>query len=219
MDSIDVEPVDLVSPAEFAGARRVNRVAALITELLEALGEDPQREGLLRTPDRVARMYQELLAGYTTDPVALINDAIFTADYHDMVLVRDIEFYSLCEHHMLPFYGRVHVAYLPDGKVLGLSKIPRAVEMYARRLQIQERMTQQIAQFLDDVLHPRGVAVIVEGSHLCGMMRGVRSTSARMVTSAMLGAFKTDPAAREELTAQLQISGGLGQNNGNCDCG
>jgi GTP cyclohydrolase IA len=219
MDTIDVEPVELVSPVEFAGGRRSNRVAGLVAELLEAVGEDPQREGLLRTPERVARMYQELLAGYTTDPVALINNAIFTADYQDMVLVRDIEFYSLCEHHMLPFYGRAHVAYLPEGKVLGLSKIPRTVEMYARRLQIQERMTQQIAQFLQDVLHPRGVAVIVEGSHLCGMMRGVRSTSARMVTSAMLGAFRTDPATRDELTAQLQITGGLSHNNGANDCG
>jgi GTP cyclohydrolase I len=214
MESVDVEPVDLVSPAEFAGGRRADRVAALVAELLEALGEDPQREGLLRTPERVARMYQELLAGYTTDPVALVNGAIFTADYDDMVLVRDIEFYSLCEHHMLPFYGYAHVAYLPAGKVLGLSKIPRTVEMYARRLQIQERMTQQIAQFLDDVLHPRGVAVIVEGSHLCGMMRGVRSASARMVTSAMLGAFKTEPTVREELTARLQVTSGPGRVDG-----
>ena len=146
-----------------------------VTKILNAVGEDPQREGLQFTPRRVARMYHELLGGYTMDPKAIINGALFEVQYDEMVLVRDIEFYSLCEHHMLPFMGRVHVAYIPDGKVLGLSKIPRIVDMYARRLQVQERMTRQIADFLRDLLKPQGVAVVVEAMHLCSMMRGVKN--------------------------------------------
>ena len=129
--------------------------------ILTSIGEDPDRQGLRRTPERVARMYEELLSGYQTDPVTLINDALFDVDYREMVIVKDIDFYSLCEHHLLPFFGRAHVAYLPRGKVVGLSKIPRVVEMFARRLQVQERMTQQIADFIDDVLQPYGVAVVV----------------------------------------------------------
>ncbi len=166
--------------------------------VLIAIGEDPKREGLQRSPERIAQMYTELLAGYRTDPVAIINDAIFEVTYDEMVLVRDIEFYSLCEHHMLPFLGRAHVAYIPRGRVIGLSKIPRIVDLYARRLQLQERMTRQIADFLDEVLNPRGVAVVLEGMHLCAMMRGVKKHKARMTTSAMHGLFRSNIATRQE---------------------
>jgi GTP cyclohydrolase I len=171
--------------------------------ILMNMGEDPERDGLLKTPDRVSRMYAELTAGYQTDPVKLINNAVFDVEYNEMVLVRDIEFYSLCEHHLLPFYGRAHVAYIPNGKVVGLSKIPRIVEMFARRLQVQERMTSQIARFIDETLAPQGVAVVVEGAHMCAMMRGVKKAEANMVTSAMLGQFKEDPRLREEFMAHL----------------
>ena len=169
-----------------------------ILQLLKAVGEDPTREGLKFTPKRVARMYSELLSGYHVDPEAMINGALFNITYDEMVLVRDIEFYSLCEHHILPFMGRVHVAYIPDGKVIGLSKIPRIVDMYARRLQVQERMTRQVADFLRDLLKPQGVAVVVEAVHLCSMMRGVRKHDARMTTSAMHGAFRANLATRQE---------------------
>lgn len=179
-----------------------------VTRLLKALGENPEREGLKNTPRRVARMYSELLAGYSVDPVAMINGALFDVKYDEMVLVRDIEFYSLCEHHMLPFIGRVHVAYIPDGKVLGLSKIPRVVDMYARRLQVQERMTRQIADFLRDLLKPQGVAVVVEAMHLCMMMRGVKKHDARMTTSAMHGAFRANLATREEFLANISRGAG-----------
>lgn len=172
-------------------------------QLLKALGEDPDRPGLARTPERVARMYAELLDGYDVDPDSLVNDAIFEESYDQMIVVRDIEFFSLCEHHLLPFMGRAHVAYLPKGRVIGLSKIPRIVDMYARRLQVQERMTRQIAEFIDDILHPMGVAVVVEGLHLCATMRGVKKRDARMTTSAMLGAFRTSLATREEFLANI----------------
>jgi GTP cyclohydrolase IA len=169
-----------------------------IFELIKAIGEDPERQGLKNTPDRVARMYTELLSGYDADPQKIVNDALFEVKYDEMVIVRDIEFYSLCEHHMLPFVGRAHVAYIPDGRVLGLSKIPRIVDMYARRLQVQERMTRQIADFLSDLLKPQGVAVVVEAMHLCSMMRGVKKHDARMTTSAMHGAFRANLATRQE---------------------
>jgi len=169
-----------------------------VSHILVAVGENPGREGLLNTPRRVARMYNELLGGYHVDPRKVINGALFEVKYDEMVLVRDIEFYSLCEHHMLPFMGRVHVAYIPDGKVLGLSKIPRIVDVYARRLQVQERMTRQIADFLRDLLKPQGVAVVVEAMHLCSMMRGVKKHDARMTTSAMHGAFRANLATRQE---------------------
>ena len=169
-----------------------------ITQILKAIGEKPEREGLRLTPRRVARMYSELFSGYRVDADAMINDALFNISYDEMVLVRDIEFYSLCEHHILPFMGRVHVAYIPDGEVIGLSKIPRIVDMYARRLQVQERMTRQIADFLRDLLKPQGVAVVVEAVHLCSMMRGVRKHDARMTTSAMHGAFRANLATRQE---------------------
>jgi GTP cyclohydrolase IA len=169
-----------------------------VSQILNAVGEDPQREGLQYTPKRVARMYDELLSGYRVDPQKIVNGALFEIKYDEMVLVRDIEFYSLCEHHMLPFMGRVHVAYIPDGKVLGLSKIPRIVDMYARRLQVQERLTRQIADFISDLLKPQGVAVVVEALHLCSMMRGVKKQDARMTTSAMHGAFRANLATRQE---------------------
>lgn len=173
-------------------------IETAIANILTAFGEDPDREGLVRTPDRVARMYQELLAGYRIDPVAMINDACFEVDYDEMVIVRDIEFYSLCEHHMLPFLGRAHVAYIPKGHVIGLSKIPRIVDMFARRLQVQERMTRQVADFINGLLHPLGVAVVIEAVHLCSMMRGVKKHDARMTTSAMLGGFRNNAATRQE---------------------
>lgn len=172
-------------------------------QILKAIGEDPQRDGLQKTPQRVARMYAELLSGYQTDPIVLVNGAIFDVQYDEMVIVRDIEFYSLCEHHILPFMGRAHVAYIPNGKVLGLSKIPRIVDMYARRLQVQERMTRQIADILRDLLQPQGVAVVVEAMHLCSMMRGVKKHDARMTTSAMHGAFRANLATREEFLANI----------------
>jgi GTP cyclohydrolase I len=176
---------------------------AAVFQVLQAIGEDPQREGLKNTPRRVARMYAELLSGYRTDVESMINGAIFNIAYDEMVIVRDIEFYSLCEHHMLPFIGRAHVAYIPKGKVIGLSKIPRIVDMFAHRLQVQERMTRQIADFLRDILNPLGVAVVVEAVHLCAMIRGVKKHDARMVTSAMHGAFRTSMATRQEFLENI----------------
>lgn len=169
-----------------------------VYEILQAVGEDPNREGLKGTPNRVARMYAELLAGYRTDPIALVNEALFDVHYDEMVLVRNIEFYSLCEHHLLPFLGRAHVAYIPNGHVIGLSKIPRIVDMFSRRLQIQERMTRQIAEFIDTLLEPKGVAVVVEGVHMCSMIRGVKKHDASMTTSTMMGLFRNNPATRQE---------------------
>jgi GTP cyclohydrolase I len=171
---------------------------------LEHIGEDPDRSGLRRTPERVARMYDELTAGYHIDPVKLINDALFDVDYSEMVIVKDIDFYSLCEHHMLPFYGRAHVAYMPNNKVIGLSKLPRIVEMFAKRLQVQERMTQQIADFINEVLQPHGVAVVIEGAHMCSMMRGVKKANATMVTSAISGILKSDPKTRSEFMEHIK---------------
>jgi GTP cyclohydrolase I len=176
----------------------VRSIEDAIRSILAAIGEDPQRDGLLRTPERIARSYGELLAGYRTDPVKLINTALFDVDYQDMVLVRDIEFYSLCEHHMLPFIGRAHVAYIPQGKVIGLSKIPRIVDLFARRLQVQERMTHQIADFVCEAINPLGAGVVVEALHLCSMMRGVKKHDARMTTSTMIGTFRSNPATRQE---------------------
>jgi GTP cyclohydrolase I len=175
-----------------------------VRDILANIGEDPQRDGLLKTPDRVARMFDELTAGYKTDPVKLINGAVFDVDYDEMVLVKDIEFYSMCEHHMLPFFGKAHVAYIPDGKVIGLSKIPRIVDMFARRLQVQERMTSEIANFLNETLHPRAVGVVLEGAHMCAMMRGVKKSQVNMTTQTFLGEFKQDAARRAEFFAQLK---------------
>jgi GTP cyclohydrolase I len=173
-------------------------IEAAIAAILREIGEDPRREGLQRTPSRVARMYDELTAGYKVDSHALINGAVFQVDYDEMVIVRDIDFYSLCEHHMLPFYGRAHVAYIPNGRVIGLSKIPRIVEMFARRLQVQERLTVEIADFLDTEIEPRGVAVVAEAVHMCSVMRGVRKENASMITSAMRGVFRNSSKTRAE---------------------
>lgn len=172
--------------------------------ILDAVGEDPSREGLQNTPRRVAKAYEELLSGYRTDAAKLLNGALFDVDYHDMVIVRNIEFYSLCEHHMLPFYGHVSVAYIPNGKVVGLSKIPRIVDMFARRLQVQERMTRQIAAFIEQVLQPMGVGVVAEGVHMCSMMRGVKKADSSMTTSAMLGQFRDNSTTRAEFLAHLE---------------
>jgi len=188
---------DTVPPA-LAGIERGVR------DILMEIGEDPAREGLRGTPARVARAYAELTAGYTVDPERLVNGAIFTVDYDEMVVVRDIDFYSLCEHHLLPFYGRAHVAYIPQGRVIGLSKIPRVVEMFARRLQVQERMTVEIADFVEKVIDPRGVAVVAEGIHMCSVMRGVRKENSRMVTSAMRGDFRDDDKTRSEFLGFIQ---------------
>lgn len=186
--------------------RSNSAIERAVRTILTEIGEDPDREGLLNTPSRVAKAYAELTAGYRVDPYALINDAIFTVHYDEMVVVRDIHFYSLCEHHMLPFYGHAAVAYIPNGKVIGLSKIPRIVEMFARRLQVQERLTVQIADFLDHHLHPTGVAVVAEGVHMCSVMRGVRKENASMVTSAMRGIFKTDSKTRSEFMGLIRSS-------------
>lgn len=186
-------------------SQNTTAIEQAVRSILLSVGEDPNRDGLLRTPERVAKMYQELLSGYTTDPVALINNAIFDVDYKEMVLVRDIEFYSLCEHHMLPFLGKAHVAYIPSKKIIGLSKIPRIVDMFARRLQVQERMTKQIADFLTEVLDPYGVGVVVEGSHMCSMMRGVKKANARMITSALTGEFRENEKTRMEFMSLTAV--------------
>lgn len=174
------------------------KIEKFVNELLVELGEDPKREGLLRTPKRVAKAYEFLTRGYKTDLNDLFNNAIFNEKYDEMVLVKNIDFYSLCEHHLLPFYGKVHVAYIPDGKIVGLSKIPRIVDMFARRLQVQERMTQQIADTLDEYLQPTGVAVVSEAFHMCMMMRGVEKQNSSATTSAVHGVFKDDARTRSE---------------------
>jgi GTP cyclohydrolase I len=190
-------------PVTGDGQYRQNEIAAAVRKILLEVGEDPDREGLRRTPERISRMYDEILSGYDTDPIALLNEALFEVDYDEMVVVKDIEFFSMCEHHMLPFFGRAHVAYTPCGKVIGLSKIPRIVEMFARRLQVQERMTRQIADLIEEILQPYGVAVVIEASHMCSMMRGVKKEQARMVTSAMLGCFKDNDKTRNEFLHHL----------------
>ena len=174
--------------------------------LLEDIGEDPERQGLVRTPYRVAKMYREVTVGYGQNAREVVNGAIYDVAYDEMVVVTNIEFYSMCEHHMLPFYGVAHVAYLPKGKVIGLSKIPRIVEMYARRLQVQENMTRQIADTIQELLHPQGVGVVVEGRHMCMMMRGVQKDQAKMITSTLVGAFKHDEKTRDEFLQLIRSS-------------
>ena len=173
-------------------------VAELVQGLLRSLGEDPERPGLARTPERVARSLAELTVGYGQTVEEVVGKGVFEEDCSEMVLVKDIEFYSLCEHHLLPFFGKVHVAYIPDGRIIGLSKIPRIVDVFARRLQVQERMTQQIAQALDDVLKPKGVGVVAHAAHLCMMMRGVQKQNSAAMTSCLLGSFRSDPKTRNE---------------------
>jgi len=180
------------------------RLSEHYEEILKELGEDPQREGLLKTPERVAKAMQFMTHGYGLNPDELINQAVFHEEYSEMVIVKDIEVYSMCEHHMLPFYGKAHVAYIPNGKVIGLSKIPRIVDVFARRLQVQERMTQEIAQTLMDILKPRGVAVACEAQHFCMMMRGVEKQHSATVTSAMLGEFRERKETRDEFLSLIR---------------
>ncbi len=178
-------------------------VESAVIEILTAVGEDPGREGLIDTPNRVSRMYEELLSGYSTDAVALLNNALFDAEYDEMVVVSGIEFHSLCEHHMLPFSGEANVGYLPGSKVVGLSKIPRIVDMYARRLQVQERMTKQIAETISTLVEPRGVGVVLKASHMCSTVRGVRKQNSEMLTSSMLGEFRTNRTTRQEFLSHI----------------
>lgn len=185
------------------------RMRAAVEVLLAEMGEDPTREGLAHTPARVARALRFLTSGYGADVEAVVNDALFTVDCNEMVIVKDIDFYSLCEHHLLPLFGKCHVAYLPRTQVIGLSKIPRVVEMFSRRLQVQERLTNQIATTLSDALNPLGVGVVVEATHLCMRMRGVEQRSSFAVTSAMLGSFRDDARTRMEFLELLKQRGGM----------
>jgi GTP cyclohydrolase I len=177
---------------------------ANVREMLGLLGEDPDRDGLVKTPSRVARSWAFLTAGYAIDPRAVVGDALFEAEYDEMVVVRDVEVYSLCEHHLLPFYGRVHIAYLPSEKIVGLSKLARLAEVYARRLQVQERLTTEIATAINDILEPKGVGVVMEAKHLCMMMRGVEKQESLAVTSCMLGRFRTDARTRGEFLSLIK---------------
>jgi GTP cyclohydrolase IA len=179
----------------------------LIRDLLTSVGEDPERQGLLDTPKRVRKSLAFLTQGYDLDPRESLGTAIFDEDYDEMVLVKDIELYSLCEHHMLPFFGKAHVAYIPDGKIVGLSKLPRLVDVFSRRLQVQERLTTQIAETLWDLLQPRGVGVVIEASHLCMMMRGVQKQNSQTVTSCLLGSFKEDQQTRAEFLNLVRRAG------------
>ncbi len=201
---------DLLDPALLRGATevdtdemsvdtdRMHEFEQVIRRQLELVGEDPEREGLLKTPSRVAKALSWLTRGYELDPAEVIGDAIFNENHENMVMVRDIELYSMCEHHMLPFFGRAHVAYIPDGKIVGLSKIPRVVEVFARRLQVQERLGEQVADALVDVLRPKGVGVVIEAVHLCMMMRGVEKQNSRTITSSLRGVFRDDARTRSE---------------------
>ena len=179
-------------------AKTTEALEKLVSHQLQLIGEDPQREGLLKTPHRVAKSIQFLTKGYSEDIKTILNGAIFKEDYNEMVIVKDIDYFSMCEHHMLPFYGKIHIAYIPNGKIVGLSKIPRLVDMFARRLQVQERMTRQIANTLFEVLNPEGVAVVCEGKHMCMMMRGVEKQHSLATTSAMIGVFETNIKTRTE---------------------
>jgi GTP cyclohydrolase I len=190
--------LDRVPRVQLSDAPENGELAALVHRQLELLGEDPERDGLLKTPDRVARALTWLTRGHTLDVSDAIGDAVFAESHEQMVMVRDIEFYSLCEHHMLPFFGKAHVAYIPNGRIVGLSKLPRIVEIYARRLQVQERLTEQIADALDRVLQPAGVGVVLEASHLCMMMRGVEKQNSATITSALRGRFRDCPMTRAE---------------------
>jgi len=180
----------------------------LVREILVRLGEDPQREGLLRTPERVHHAFEFLTKGYKQDPDTMLKNALFTVSYDEMVIVKDVEVFSLCEHHMLPFFGKVHVAYIPNGKVIGLSKIPRLIEIFSRRLQIQERLTTQIAETIQKAIQPQGVGVVIEARHLCMMMRGVEKQHSSAVTSSMLGCFRDDQETRTEFLSLINHRNG-----------
>jgi GTP cyclohydrolase I len=176
----------------------------LVREVLVRLGEDPEREGLVRTPERVHKAFEFLTRGYNEDPEAMLKNALFTVTYDEMVIVKDVEMFSQCEHHMLPFFGKVHVAYIPNGKVIGLSKIPRLIEIFSRRLQIQERLTTQIAETIQKVIQPQGVGVVIEARHLCMMMRGVEKQHSAAVTSSMLGCFREEQETRQEFLSLIR---------------
>jgi GTP cyclohydrolase I len=183
---------------------KVSELEEIVARMLEAVGEDPQREGLLRTPHRVAKALEFLTGGYTKDIARELNGAVFNEKYSEMVIVKDIDFFSMCEHHMLPFYGKAHVAYIPNGKIIGLSKMPRIVDVFSRRLQVQERLTQQIAETLYTTLNPQGVAVVMEARHMCMIMRGVEKQNSVATTSAMLGVFREDDKTRQEFLALIK---------------
>ena len=183
-------PTELIAPTQ--------AYAETVREQLSLMGEDPEREGLLRTPERVAKAMEFLTRGYHQTAADVVGDAVFEEEHRSMVLVRDIELYSLCEHHMLPFFGKCHVAYIPNGRIVGLSKLPRIVDVFARRLQVQERLTEQIAEAIDEVLRPEGVGVVIEAEHLCMMMRGVEKQNSRTLTSAVRGSFRDDARTRDE---------------------
>ena len=187
-EGLDLDPVEA----------NTDELQSLVRRQLELLGEDPTREGLLRTPLRVAKSLAWLTRGYALDVAAVVGEGVFEEGHENMILVRDIELYSLCEHHMLPFFGKAHIAYIPDGKIVGLSKLPRIVDMFARRLQVQERLTEQIARAVEDVLQPRGVGVVIEAFHLCMMMRGVEKQNSKTITSALRGTFRSDGKTRDE---------------------
>lgn len=182
------------------------KIQNAVRTILSGIGEDPEREGLRATPERVQRMYGELCAGYQMDLDTVVHGAIFEEPCDSMILVRNISFYSMCEHHMLPFYGKIHVAYFPNGKIIGLSKIPRIVEMYARRLQVQERLTQQVCDAIEEILHPRGIAVLTNGLHMCSIMRGVKKESAELLTTRFTGVFSDDPDLKDEFYRQVGLT-------------
>ncbi|GAB1441650.1 GTP cyclohydrolase I FolE [Ignavibacteriales bacterium] len=184
----------------------LEKIQGLVETILIEIGENPEREGLLKTPKRVARAYEYLTSGYNKDITKVLNGAIFNEDYDEMVLVRNIDFYSMCEHHMLPFFGKVHIAYIPDGKIVGLSKLPRIVDVFARRLQVQERMTKEIADTINEHLKPKGVAVVSEAYHMCMMMRGVEKQNSSTTSSTMHGVFKTDPKTRVEFLSLIRAN-------------
>lgn len=202
--SDDRKRVEELTLTEPAGAEKAESVASLMRHMLRLIGENPERDGLRHTPERFEKALRFLTSGYHQDPEKLLNGAMFSVCYDQMVLVKDIEFYSLCEHHMLPFFGKCHVAYIPEKKVVGLSKIPRLVNMFARRLQIQERLTNQIANAIQQKITPLGVGVVIEARHLCMVMRGVEKESSHTVTSAMLGSFKENPKTREEFLSLIR---------------
>jgi GTP cyclohydrolase I len=189
---------DAFEAAAGSNVERMVEFETLVRRELELLGEDPSREGLLKTPERVAKAMSWLTRGYDMDVAEVVGDAVFEEQHESMVMVRDIELYSMCEHHMLPFFGKAHIAYIPNGRIVGLSKLPRIVEVFSRRLQVQERLTEQIAQAIQDVLQPEGVGVVIECEHLCMMMRGVEKQNSSTITSALKGSFKSDPATRDE---------------------
>ncbi|MGO9210171.1 MAG: GTP cyclohydrolase I FolE [Terriglobales bacterium] len=193
----ELEPVSLTSAS----------MQELLRELIVRLGEDPERDGLLRTPERMQRSLEYLTKGYREDPDKLLKGALFNVDYDEMVIVKDIEMFSLCEHHLLPFFGKVHVAYIPKGKVIGLSKLPRLIDIFARRLQVQERLTTQIAETIQRAIEPQGVGVVIEARHLCMMMRGVEKQHSSAVTSSMLGAFREEKETRDEFLALIRGKG------------